>query len=111
MENIEAALTASKRGHKVILAEKENQLGGKVSIGSTLPFKQEFKPYLSYLNHQVEKSNILLELNVKADLDIIKDISPDIVIVAIGAERFIPDIHGLNGSNVFHAEEIIMYGK
>ncbi len=105
---IEAALTASARGHKVFLAEKENKLGGKVLIGSTLPFKRELKPYLSYLGHQVDKSNISLTLGLKADLNIIKDINPDIVIVAVGAERFIPDIQGVNGPNVFHAEEIII---
>ena len=45
---MQAALTASQRGHKVILCEKGDRLGGALRCEEKVPFKKHLAEYLDY---------------------------------------------------------------
>ncbi len=102
---MKAALTAAQRGHKVILVEKENRLGGKLIYSEKVPFKKDLARFMNYQIHMIEKSNVEVFLNTRATSELIKSFDADAVIMAIGAYAFIPPIYGVNRENVLIAEE------
>ena len=102
-----AALTAAYRGHDVILYEKSDKLGGNLVIASGPSFKEDMRLYLAWLVRQLQKEpNIKVLLKSEATIEKIKAENADAVIIAVGADPLIPDIPGVNGSNVVLAEDI-----
>ena len=106
---MQAAIKASDRGHKVVLFEKGEKLGGQLFYADHVGFKQDMKRYKDYLIRQVEKRDITVNLNTKADADLVALEQPDAVIVAIGGEPVVPPIKGVENDNVLPA--IATYGN
>jgi 2,4-dienoyl-CoA reductase-like NADH-dependent reductase (Old Yellow Enzyme family)/thioredoxin reductase len=104
---IMAAVTAAARGHTVTLYEKERHPGGKLLPGSAPGFKHEFKDLLRYFRELVEKSAVKLVTGVTVTPDFIEGQSPDILVVAIGAEPVVVDIQGARGERVIDAVEAL----
>jgi len=104
---IEAALTAARRGHKVILAEKEDNLGGALVPASTAPFKDDTKAYVEYIRRQVAKSNVELRLGKDIHIEDVLEIAPDAVIVATGGKPIIPNIQNIIRGNVVLAVDVL----
>lgn len=82
---IVAALSADKQGHKVVLIEKEEYLGGLLKWASKGPFKEDLRLYWDYLIKQVNKSKIDIKLNTIAKTEFIKELNPDRLILATGS--------------------------
>lgn len=89
---MQAALTASERGHSVTLYEKCERLGGQLYYAAIPDFKLEFREYLDYLIRSVEAAPIEVKLGVEADIDVLKGSGYDEVIVATGAVPMTPQI-------------------
>lgn len=92
---IQAAVTASKRGHKVMLLEKENQIGGKLEIVAAPSYKRQYLDYLEFLKTELDESDVNLCLGVEGTLESVDAYCPDTVIVAAGASPVIPPIEGI----------------
>ena len=93
---MQAALTAAKRGHHVILCEKENELGGTIRYCKDISFKKDMDDYREYLVRQViESGSIEVRLGVTVTPELVREISPDHLIAAIGADPVIPPIPGI----------------
>ncbi len=97
---MQAALTASTRGHNVTLYEKNDKLGGNLILAGALKIKDDLKRYKEWLIRQTEKSPVAIKLNTKATLAKVKAEKPDVIIVAAGAEPIIPDFPGADRTNV-----------
>ena len=91
---MQTAILSSKRGHQVILFEKEDSLGGQFLLADRAPFKGEVKELLRYLNHMLRLTNVKVILNKEARLEDIIAESPDVVVLATGSNPNIPDIPG-----------------
>ena len=78
-------------------------MGGLLKIADRDPIKYRLKAYKDYLVRQVEKHGIEVKLNTVATSQIVEDLAPDVLIVASGSRHLIPDIKGINRSNVFTA--------
>lgn len=104
---MEAARVATMRGHKVILFEREDELGGQLRIASIPRFKVDVKRLIKYLSTQIRKLDVEIELGKEIDLDSIKKIGPDVVIVATGAKPYIPDIPGIGKTFVYTAADVL----
>jgi 2-enoate reductase len=88
---MEAARTASKRGHKVVLFEKTDKLGGVLNMASIPEFKADMKAYLEWAARETESdSSIEIRKNTEATPEIITKEQFDTVIVAIGSKPIIP---------------------
>jgi len=88
---MQAALTASCRGHEVVLLEKGDKLGGNLTIAAGPSFKEDMKRYLEWLTRQVQKDpNMSIKLRSEATADLIKAEDPDAIIVAVGADPLLP---------------------
>ena len=104
---LETAITATLRGHKVTIQEKLPQLGGKLILAATPPNKEEIRPFINYLVFQVNKLGIKAELSKEADIASIKQVHPDVVVLASGGLAVIPQIPGIESKNVVLAENVL----
>ena len=89
---MKAAVTAAKRGHRVLLLEQSNQLGGQALLAEKLPGRAEFGGVVTNLKHELQQSNVEVHLNKEADADTIKKFNPDTIILATGATPRLPDV-------------------
>lgn len=97
---LKAAHTAALRGHKVILMEKESELGGILKSEQALPFKREMYELSLTFAKQCREVGVEIRLNTNADKELVEKENPDAVIIATGSVPFVPPIPGINGENV-----------
>ncbi len=105
---MEAARVAALRGHQVTLYEKEDRLGGYLPAASTPEHKKEIIPFLNWHASDLEKSGANVVLNKEATSELLSEEKPDAVIVAVGASSVIPEIPGVEGSNVVSAIDVLL---
>lgn len=98
-----AALECAKRGHSVVLYEKESVLGGQLKDAAYMSFKYDLKEYEDYLIRQVGKSAINVHLGHAITPYELEREGYDVVICAIGATPLIPPIPGVDNPNVIWA--------
>ncbi len=103
---MQAALTASERGHHVILCEKDSKLGGVLLCEDRIAFKQKLKAYLERQAHMLQKSAVDIRLNTTVTPEYARSLRPDVVIAALGARPIKPAIKGIELPNVMGAEDI-----
>lgn len=100
---MKAAITAAERGHNVHLYEKEAELGGLIRFAEFEKRKVDLRNYGRYLVNRVLDSNISVLLNTEATPEKVKELSPDVVIVAVGSVPSVPHIIGVDSSIVVQA--------
>jgi len=104
---IQCALTASKRGHEVLIFEKFPYVGGMMYPGSRPNFKADVARALDYYDYKLKNSNIKLFLNTEVTPEVIDEVNPDSLVVAIGAKPILPDIPYINSPHVAFAIEVM----
>jgi pyruvate/2-oxoglutarate dehydrogenase complex dihydrolipoamide dehydrogenase (E3) component len=104
---IQAAIVAAQRGHKVTLFEKDAKLGGQLNIAALPPFKGDILPWINYLVGQIEKTRVKVELNTDATTENIIGRKPDAVVIATGGIPVLPDIPGIDRSNIVTAQDVL----
>lgn len=82
---MQAAVTAAQRGHKVILAEKTDALGGLLKFTDYDTLKAELKRLKDFLICQVEKSGVEVRLNTEVTPALVEEIKPDALLIASGS--------------------------
>ena len=102
---MQAALTASQRGHRVILCEKSGRLGGVLRCEEAVPFKKKLSEYLDRQEMLISRSPIELRLNTQVTPQLAESIAPDVIIAAMGARPIRPNIPGIDRPNVLGAGE------
>jgi 2-enoate reductase len=109
---MEAARTATLRGHNVSVYEKSDHLGGHL-IEASKPdvSKSDIKVLLKWYERQMKKLNINIQLNSEFNLETIKKEKPDAVIVATGSKCIIPKIAGIDKDSVCTATELLLEKK
>lgn len=103
---MQAALTASKAGHKVILCEKRDRLGGVLTCEEAVPFKKKIKDYLAYQARQIAGAPVDVRLNTAVTPETAMSLNPDVIIAALGARPVVPQIKGIGLGHVFSAEYV-----
>jgi pyruvate/2-oxoglutarate dehydrogenase complex dihydrolipoamide dehydrogenase (E3) component len=103
---MQAALTASKRGHNVILCEKSDSLGGVLKCEAEVPFKKHLHQYLEHQKLMISRGPIEVRLNTAVTTELAAKLEPDVIITAMGAEPVVPDIRDIDGSKVMSAEAL-----
>lgn len=95
-----AAYTAARRGHKVILCEKESQVGGILKSEQALPFKQEMYELSNTYRRLAEQAGAEIRLNTEVTKEYAEKEQADALIIAVGSAPLVPPIPGLQGDNV-----------
>ena len=103
---MQAALTLSQRGHRVILCEKGPRLGGVLRCEASIPFKKPLENYLDLQERRIGKSDIEVRLNTAVTPELAKALRPDVIIAAMGARPVKPPVKNIDAPNVVGAEEV-----
>lgn len=93
---MEAAVTASRRGHDVVLMEKGSVLGGAIPLAASLPKRAELADSIRNLNTRIGLTDVDIRLNTEATKESILAENPEAVIIATGAKV---QPHWLKGEN------------
>ena len=95
-----AVWTAARRGHEVILCEKEDTLGGILKSEQVLPFKHEmYELSLTYAKF-CRDAGVEIRLNTEVTKEYAERENADALIIAVGSSPLVPPIPGLDGDNV-----------
>ena len=97
---MKAAITAAQRGHQVILLEKTDELGGILKSEQALPFKYEMYQLSLTFARQMEKEGVEVRLNTPATPELLEQLAPDALILAVGSSPIVPPLPGIDGDNV-----------
>lgn len=100
-----AAYTAAKRGHEVILCEKEKQIGGILKSEQAISFKHEMYELAESYARMAVKAGAEIRTSAEVTPEYVKREAPDALIIAVGSEPLIPPIKGLNGENAIVVNE------
>lgn len=100
---MEAAITAAKRGHKVILLEKGSELGGWLRMEKHLYFKKDMVNYVDTLAYECGLNGVEIRMNTAATREYLEAEGADHVIAAVGSRPFAPPIPGKDLPNVCFA--------
>lgn len=95
-----AAWTAARRGHQVILCEKEGEPGGILKSEQALPFKYEMYQLAGTYAALARKAGVEIRLNTTVTADYVEREAPDALIIDVGSRPLLPPIPGLRGDNV-----------
>jgi 2,4-dienoyl-CoA reductase-like NADH-dependent reductase (Old Yellow Enzyme family)/thioredoxin reductase len=103
---MEAALTAKRRGHEVILFEKNSRLGGQLLSEEFVPFKSDLYAYAVQQAKRVADAGVDVRTGTELTAAAIEKIAPDILILAVGAKPFVPKIPGIDSPKVKGLESL-----
>ena len=95
---LQAAITASDRGHKVILCEKSDKLGGLINFTDHTDHKIDIRNFKDLLVREVEKRPVEIRLNCEVTPEMISEIAPEAVILAVGSDDLILPIEGIENA-------------
>ncbi len=104
---LEAALTLAKRGHDVILVEKEREMGGMVIPASTPRYKRELIDLIKYYQTMLQKYGVRLILNHRANRNFIESLGVEEIVVATGATPKKLEVPGAQTPIVLDAIEVL----
>jgi 2,4-dienoyl-CoA reductase (NADPH2) len=111
---MEAARVAAIRGHEVILYEKEKRLGGLlpwVALIRGLDVDSDAMVLADYLKNQITRLGVQIRLGQKFDPSEIQKTNPDAVILAPGGIPTVPEIRGMERSNVVSIDNLYLNMK
>ena len=95
-----AAYTAARRGHQVILCEKEAETGGILKSEQALPFKHEMYELAGTYRLLAERAGVEIRCNTEVTPEYVEKEAPYALIIAAGSKPLVPPIPGLDGDNV-----------
>ena len=76
------ATTAAERGHRVVLFDDAQEIGGQFNLAKRIPGKEEFHETLRYFRSRIEETGVDLRLGTRADPERLRE--ADVVVVATG---------------------------
>lgn len=100
-----AALYMTRCGHQVTIVEKLDHLGGQFALAWQATGKKTMKEGLESLVRAVKENVALVILNRAVDAALVKELQPDLLVMATGPLQNIPDIPGLSNQHTITALE------
>ncbi len=91
---LEAARVLAERGHKVVLLEAANALGGQVRLAAEASWRRDLIGIVDWRAHELEHLGVDVRLNTYAEPEDVQALQPDIVIVATGGVPGFGEIAG-----------------
>jgi 2,4-dienoyl-CoA reductase-like NADH-dependent reductase (Old Yellow Enzyme family)/thioredoxin reductase len=101
---MEAARRLARAGHRVVLLEKADRLGGTLRLAALAYAPNE--RLLDWLLRQIAGSTVEVRLKTDATPELVRSLEPDSVIVATGAVRDMPPIPGSDRDHVLSGDDM-----
>ncbi len=106
-----AATTAAGRGHKVVLFEAMDRIGGQFNMAQRIPGKEEFVETLRYFGRLIELHKVDLRLNTGVDAADLKAQDFDEVVIATGVLPRDPKIPGQDHPSVLGYVDVLLHNR
>ena len=100
-----AAYTAARRGHDVVLYEKEAEVGGVLKGEQAIPFKHEMYELADTYARLAAEAGARIRCGVEVTPELVAAEAPDALIVAVGSTPLVPPIPGLADPRVILATD------
>ena len=99
---LEAARVAAIRGHDVTLYEQSHKLGGLLAMAALVKGTEieNLPDLVRYLERQIRRLGVKVKLGQEVTPSQIEGLKPDVVIIAAGGGYALPEIPGIDRSNV-----------
>ena len=104
---MKAAAVAAARGHEVTLFERQPRLGGQALLASMLPGREEFGGIVTNLAHEVAQAGVTVETGTEVDVELLRELGADAVVLATGARPYRPPIEGEDEAHVVDAWQVL----
>lgn len=86
---MEAARVAAERGHNVTLIEKGSELGGQITLAAKAPQRDQIAGITRWYALELVRLNVELRFDTAADAALVRDLNPDVCILATGGTPFL----------------------
>lgn len=104
---LEAAVTAARIGHRVVLYERAPALGGRLALASRLPGLSEYAKVIDHRRRLIEAFDVDVRLGAEPDPHEIAHQAPLLTVVATGSRPVVTEGVGV----YIEVEEIIAHGS
>jgi 2,4-dienoyl-CoA reductase-like NADH-dependent reductase (Old Yellow Enzyme family)/thioredoxin reductase len=104
---LEAARTAALRGHKVTIFEKDGYLGGQTKLTAIPPSKAVYQEVASSRIKAIRELGVDIRMGQRLTADMVKEIKPDVLIIATGSEPAILNVPGANLHKIMTARKAL----
>jgi 2,4-dienoyl-CoA reductase-like NADH-dependent reductase (Old Yellow Enzyme family)/thioredoxin reductase len=101
-----AAKYLTKRGHYVTLAEESDESGGLARLAPLAPGKKAMSDPINDLLSQNNFKDLRVMLSQKVDINLIRELKPDLLVWATGSRPRIPPFQGMNKDNLISCTQI-----
>ena len=105
---LSTALVAATRGHKVVLFDKADTVGGQLNMAKRVPGKEEFIGLVDWYASEVKRVGIDVRLGATASVQDLQGF--DKVVIATGVTPRDPGIKGDDGPNVLSYIDVLRHG-
>ncbi len=102
-----AAVEAARIGHHVTLFEREKDTGGQIRYAEKAPHKSVYGKFIRTLTARCVKQGVEIKTGVEVTAAMIEQGKPDVVILAIGADKSTCQAEGITMSVVCDAWQIL----
>jgi NADPH-dependent 2,4-dienoyl-CoA reductase/sulfur reductase-like enzyme len=102
-----AAYEANRLGHTVSLFDKASEAGGNLLYACKAPHKEIYGEWIRWQAGQVEKTGVPVHTGTAVTAGMLASEKPEAVILAIGGEKIVPPVPGVDFPHVFDAWQIL----
>lgn len=95
---MQAAITASERGHQVTLVEKSDKLGGLLYFTDVDIDKPDLRNFKDMMIREMQRHPVDIRLNTEATPEFVKNFGADAVLIATGSLPACPPIKGIENA-------------
>ncbi len=104
---LKAAAVAAERGHHVTLYEAAAHVGGQILLAQLLPGREEFGGAAINLEREAVRAGVEILTKRAASVELLRDVHPDVVVVATGARPYRPVIEVLGEPHVLDSWQVL----
>lgn len=104
---LETAITLKRRGHNPIVCEAADTLGGQFALAGAAPRKEEMKEAALWMGEEAQREQVEIRLSTPITTELIKEVSPDEVVIAIGAAPMDLNIPGGDLPHVTNSHDVL----
>lgn len=99
---LQAAITCAQRGHKAVLVEKTDRLGGTMNFTDVDEDKVDIRNFKNLLIREATDCGTDIRLNTELSEALIEEVKPDVIVIAVGGKLVPAPIEGVE-----HARDVM----